>query len=707
MHCPRFLVASLLLAWTVGCADDGPVSPGDLPPVKAPLLNHALPDLTAVVDVNNLILNLEPHRLLDGWFNGYSVLFAGSLAYGQHPSATYFYDTRYGINDRWGVYLPVEVIEDPLFADHQTLSLSAEWPTHPAKLRLGLLTVRETFAFAGDDFVFVKYTLFNSSDQPVCCLDVGQVLDVDLGDAPLVGHTDDEVEFLADRRMAVVTSADPPLVFGHMMLSGEVTGYRPWRNPSTDGPLPTDPATWDDQYQFLSGGVVHPEPFGRSDVRHLLSKDDYYIEPGESEVVAFALVAAEDEDDLWANVAAVWERVSGIPEEAGAPYPISMVDLTIVPRVINLRAPAPFVAAFTFDSPAQAAEFDPDYVRCGGAAPIRWNRPAGRTVRAFFNRSDLDTRWKDGEEILCAGKLSSGALYVGTDNPTLTRAIAPVTRLTADPAIEHTPTWSPDGKSIAFASNRSGNFAIYRMNIEAGEGSTEQLTSDANDRTPDWSPDGSRIAFGRSGDAIYWVPAEGGSITPLPLTKEPSGLPRYSPDGSQIVFQRTRDEGPEAGQHLWMMTADGEILGPDATLLTSGDNRDFHPAWAADGARVYFASEDRPDDALPAIFSVDPEGGEPAARVSPIEGLDNRHPALSPDGRTLAFLSMNGLKWEVIFQDLTTGEHTVLVLDLDLAFHWGGLNQKLEFSPDGRQLLFSAYFDDNNDIYVADISEFR
>lgn len=705
MHRARLLVASLLLALLAGCADHEPVSPGDVPFGKAPLLNHAPPDLTAVVDVNNLTLNLEPHRLLDGWFGGYRVLFAGSLVYGQHPSATYFYDTRYGINDRWGVYLPVEVIEDPPFADHQTLSLSAEWPTHPAKLRLGLLTVRETFAFAGDDFVLVKYTLFNSSDEAVCCLHVGQVLDVDLGYAPLVGHTDDVVEFLADHRMAVVRSTDPPRVFGHMMLTGEVNSFRPWRNPSTPGPLPTDPATWDDQYEFLSGGVVHPEPFGPSDVRHLLSEGDVYIPPGDSEVVAFVLIAAENEDDLWDNVDAVWNRISGIPAEAGAPYPIARVGLTIEPRVINLAAPAPIVAAFTFDSLAQAAEFDPDYVRCGGAAPIRWTPPTRRTVRAFFDRSGIDTRWTNGDEIICAGKLSGGALYVGTDNPELMRAIAPVTRLTADPATELTPTWSPDGKSIAFASNATGSLAIYRMDIEAGAGSIVQLTSGADDRTPDWSPDGSKIAFTRVDDAIYWVPAEGGS--PTPLTEEASSLPRYSPDGSEIVFQRTRDEGPEAGQHLWMMTADGEILGPDATLVTSGDSRDFHPAWAADGARVYFASEYRPDDALPAIFSIDPDDGEPAARVTPIEGCDNRHPALSPDGRTLAFLSANGLEWEVIFQDLTTGQHTVLVFDLDLTLFFGGLGQTLEFSPDGQQLLFSAILTDNPDIFVADISQFR
>ncbi|UCF18909.1 MAG: PD40 domain-containing protein [Gemmatimonadota bacterium] len=705
MRRARLLIASLLIALLTGCADDEPISPGDPPHVKPPLLNHAPPDLTAVVDVNNLTLNLEAHRLLDGWFNGYRVLFAGSLAYGEYLSATYFYDTRNGINDRWGLYLPVEVVDEPPFADHQTLSLSAEWPTHPARERLGLLAVRETFAFAGDDFIFVKYTLFNSSDEIVAGLHVGQVLDADLGYAPLVGHTDDIVEFLADHRMALVTSTDPPLVFGHMMLSGNVTSYRSWRNPSTPGPLPTDPATWNDQFEFLSGGIIHPEPFGPSDVRHLLSEGEYYIPPGQSEVVAFALIAAEDEEALWDNVDAVWSRISGIPEEAGDPYPISMVELAIEPRVINLAAPSPIVAAFTFESSAQAEEFDPGYVRCGGAAPIRRTPPAGRTVRAFFNRSDIDTRWKNGEEIICTGKLSGGALYVGTDSPKLMRAIAPVTRLTSDPAVELTPTWSPDGKAIAFASNTNGSFAIYRMDIEAGAGSMVPLTSGADDVTPDWSPDGSRIAFTRTNDAIYWVPADAGSITPL--TEEASYLPRYSPDGSLIVFQRTRDSGPAAGQHLWLMTADGEILGPDATLLTSGASRDFHPAWSADGALVYFASEYRPDDALPAIFAVDPDDGEPAARVTPIEGSDNRHPALSPDGRTLAFLSFSGQEWEVILQDLTTGEHSVLAFDLDLPLVFGGLNQQIEFSPDGQQLLFSAVITDNADIFVADISEFR
>ena len=83
-----------------------------------------------------------------------------------------------------------------------------------------------------------------------------------------------------------------------------------------------------------------------------------------------------------------------------------------------------------------------------------------------------------------------------------------VARLTDSEATDADPAWSPDGRRIAFASDRDGGSNIYVMNAD-GSGVARLTDSSAGDYGPAWSPDGRRIAFAseRDGDArnIYMV----------------------------------------------------------------------------------------------------------------------------------------------------------------------------------------------------------
>jgi TolB protein len=73
------------------------------------------------------------------------------------------------------------------------------------------------------------------------------------------------------------------------------------------------------------------------------------------------------------------------------------------------------------------------------------------------------------------------------------------TRLTNNPADDSYPDWSPDGKKIAFMSNRvdppSNKYEIYVMNAADGSGKTNISNNPGHDGTPSWSPDGEKIAF--------------------------------------------------------------------------------------------------------------------------------------------------------------------------------------------------------------------
>lgn len=178
--------------------------------------------------------------------------------------------------------------------------------------------------------------------------------------------------------------------------------------------------------------------------------------------------------------------------------------------------------------------------------------------------------------------------------------------LTIHESHDFMPVWSHDGKSIAFASDRYGNFDVFVMPATGGE--AKRLTfHSANDLPSDFTTDNQRIIFSsaRTDDArnaqfplgllgeLYSVPTAGGR-TRMELTT-PAEMARYSRDGKQLVYQDIKGyEDQWRKHHTSSITRDLWLYDTQAgknTQLTTSVGEDRNPVFAPDGKTVYYLSE--------------------------------------------------------------------------------------------------------------------
>jgi serine/threonine protein kinase/Tol biopolymer transport system component len=130
-------------------------------------------------------------------------------------------------------------------------------------------------------------------------------------------------------------------------------------------------------------------------------------------------------------------------------------------------------------------------------------------------------------------------------------------RLTFGSGLQTDVTWSPDGRFIAYASDRTGNFDLWVQPVDGGD-PVQVTRSAANDTHPDWSPDGTTLVFRseRDGGGIFLVPALGGVERQLTSF---GSYPAWFPGTDEILFVDDDKLGFEAGVRLYAVTPEDAI----------------------------------------------------------------------------------------------------------------------------------------------------
>jgi Tol biopolymer transport system component len=240
--------------------------------------------------------------------------------------------------------------------------------------------------------------------------------------------------------------------------------------------------------------------------------------------------------------------------------------------------------------------------------------------------------------------------------------------------------WSPDGRWIAFNSDRAGDMNIWIHSL--ADGTDRQLTrGPGGDYQPHWSPDGRRLAFfsARGGNADVWtVELADGRLRQLTTSPWLDINPMFSPDGGRIAFQSDR----QGRMELWMMSADGT---GQRQLSTVGSTGHFE-VWTPDGRSVLFhAASDNMSAARLGVAD---------GSLTPLEVRGGSHMSFGPAHTMIADVVDHRQIW---VSPLGAAPYMVFAFDdRDVRIDYP------VWSPDGRWMLFDRLKPQGGDIWMLE-----
>jgi Tol biopolymer transport system component/DNA-binding winged helix-turn-helix (wHTH) protein len=276
-----------------------------------------------------------------------------------------------------------------------------------------------------------------------------------------------------------------------------------------------------------------------------------------------------------------------------------------------------------------------------------------------------------------------------------------LTRLTLDEGLQIGATWSPDGRYIAFSSDRGGKYDIWLQQISGGD--PIQVTKGPGQNwQPDWSPDGRYIAYrSEEGDGgIYITPALGGVGQQRKIA--PFGYyPVWSPDSSEMLLQNHFDAF--FSNHFYIAQLDGnpprEVL---AEFLTQKKLSAMSAAWHPDGKRItVWVADSTPSPS----FWIVPIAGGPGVKLELAPAIQKEFAEFSAKGEIGdqqgdASFSWSPLGDAIYFErgfrgatnifKLTVDPESLQATRIERLTTGPGLDAGVAVSRDGRRLAFTA-----------------
>ena len=287
-------------------------------------------------------------------------------------------------------------------------------------------------------------------------------------------------------------------------------------------------------------------------------------------------------------------------------------------------------------------------------------------------------------------------------------------RITSQPTYECSPIWSPDGKTIAFASDRYGNFDIFTVNA-AKPGEWKRLTFNSAAETPEaFTPDGKSVLFsaaiqdpassalfpsGRMTE-VYSVPVAGGAAVQLLAT--PARAISWAPDGKSFLYQDVKGfEDTWRKHHTSSVTRDIWRYTPATgkhEQIVANPGEDLDPVDAGDA--IYFLSERAPQKSLN-IYRASASNPADAKAVTDFKKHPVRFLSRANDG-TLAFA------YDGELYTIAPGAAKPAKVKVDLVADFPDEVEKISAtrgasnavaSPDGKQVAFTY----RGDVYVTSV----
>ncbi|MBI1950952.1 MAG: serine/threonine-protein kinase [Acidobacteria bacterium] len=332
-----------------------------------------------------------------------------------------------------------------------------------------------------------------------------------------------------------------------------------------------------------------------------------------------------------------------------------------------------------------------------------------------------------------------------------------VARLTHDPGISEWPTWSPDGTTLAFVSNRDGNFDIYVRRVDGGQ--EVNITADpAQDFQPSFSPDGNQIAFVSTrssrtgmiqigatfglefrtfGGDLWAVPALGGQARRL---ARDANFPAWRPDAQGIAYvsgpenhRAILEIGPDGGTPRTVLSSDAstwEIVrvqySPGGTWLSfetpfsemwlmpaaGGRPRRLTVAatshvWEASGRRLYYLSRGLEGGTRLMSVKIDEAKGELRGEARTLSWMTGvlRNLDVSKDGRRLVVSELEG-SLNLTILPLKPGGGAPAGPEQILS-RGQVIDRYPAFSPDGRRIAFTSDRLGPMNIWILDLETAR